>query len=77
MKIEFKNEEEKELLILILTDWIYETDNDFLACAPMCRDETSPGCYHCYKEYITEQIEKGESFLEPYMKDLLLHKNKE
>lgn len=59
MKIEFKNEQEKECLKHILFDWLtHNGDLDVLGCEPACRNESSPGCDYCIKEMIDYQLDK-------------------
>ena len=59
MKIEFENEQEKECLIHILSDWFNHNGQwDVLGCEPACRDEDSPGCYYCIEKTIANSINK-------------------
>lgn len=58
MKIEFKNDAERNALIHILSEWfIHNNDLDVLGCEPACRDEFSPGCDHCIQRAIERQLE--------------------
>lgn len=57
MKIEFENEQEREALKHILSEWfIYNNDYDVLGCEPGCRNEDSPGCDWCIKKNIEEEL---------------------
>lgn len=59
MKIEFKNEQEKECLKYILLDWFtHNGDFDVLSCDPACRNESSPGCDYCIKKTLDLQLDK-------------------
>lgn len=57
MKFEFENEQEKEALKHILSEWfINNNDFDVLGCAPGCRNEDSPGCDWCIKDFIDDEL---------------------
>ena len=57
MKINFKDNIEKEIFIHILSQYFtHSTDNDVLGCEPACRDESSPGCDWCIENHIKHQL---------------------
>ena len=61
MKIEFRNEKEKEVLKHILSDWLINIEEDVLGCEPACRNLTSPSCAHCIKETVSYALDKEEN----------------
>lgn len=62
MKIEFDSKTEKEVLYHIITEWLIATKEDVMGCEPSCRDESSPGCWHCIQEWIKEDLDEGELY---------------
>ena len=61
MKIEFKNDKEKETLSHILVDWfMHNGDDDVLGCQPCCRNPQSSGCEQCIKEMVDCQLDRNE-----------------
>lgn len=61
MKIIFENENEKEALKHILTEWfIHNDDYDVLGCEPACRNESSPGCDWCIEDYFNYYLNQNK-----------------
>lgn len=56
---EFENE--KEALKHILSEWfINNNDYDVLGCEPGCRNDDSPGCDWCIRDFFEHELNKNQ-----------------